>query len=57
MGIMNDKESSEWIGGIARRYKQSQIKTYLHRDEGELRCGRGATAVNVETLKCCWSLV
>ena len=57
MGIMNDKEYSEWIGGIARRYKQSQIKTCLHRDEGELRCGRGATAVNVETLKCCWSLV
>ena len=26
MEIMNDKEYSEWIGGIARRYKQGQIK-------------------------------
>ena len=34
MEIMNDKEYSEWIGGIARRFKQSQIKA--------------ATAVNVE---------
>ena len=42
MEIMNDKEYSEWIGGIARRYKQSQIKA--------------ATAVNVEMLKFYWSL-
>ena len=42
MDIMNDKEYSEWIGGIARRYKQSQIKA--------------ATAVNVEMLKFYWSL-
>lgn len=26
MEVMNDKEYSEWIGGIARRFKQSQIK-------------------------------
>ena len=42
MEVMNDKEYSEWIGGIARRYKQSQIKA--------------ATAVNVEMLKFYWSL-
>ena len=42
MEIMKDKEYSEWIGGIARRYKQSQIKA--------------ATAVNVEMLKFYWSL-
>ena len=42
MEIMNDKEYSEWIGGIARRYRQSQIKA--------------ATAVNVEMLKFYWSL-
>ena len=42
MEVINDKEYSEWIGGIARRYKQSQIKA--------------ATAVNVEMLKFYWSL-
>ena len=42
MEIMNDKEYSEWIGGIARRYRQSQIKA--------------ATAVNVEMLKFYWTL-
>ena len=39
---MNDKEYSEWIGGIARRYRQSQVKA--------------ATAVNVAMLKFYWSL-
>ena len=57
MEIMNTEEYNDWIDEISWRYRQSQIKTYPHRDEGELRCGRGATAVNVETLKCCWSLV
>lgn len=42
MEVMNDKEYSEWIGGIARRYRQSQIKA--------------VTAVNVEMLKFYWSL-
>ena len=37
MEIMNDKEYSEWIGGIVRRYWQAQIKA--------------ATAVNVETTR------
>ena len=39
---MNGKEYKTWIGGIARRYRQSQIKA--------------ATAVNVEMLKFYWSL-
>lgn len=39
---MNDKGYRDWIGGIARRYRQSQIKA--------------ATAVNVEMLKFYWSL-
>lgn len=34
MEVMNDKEYSEWIGGIVRRYWQAQI--------------RAATAVNAE---------
>ena len=42
MDIMNVKEYKTWIGGIARRYRQSQIKA--------------ATAVNVEMLKFYWSL-
>lgn len=42
MGGMNDKGYRDWIGGIARRYRQSQIKA--------------ATAVNVEMLKFYWSL-
>ena len=42
MDIMNVEEYKTWIGGIARRYKQSQIKA--------------ATAVNVEMLKFYWSL-
>ena len=37
MDIMNVEEYKTWIGGIARRFKQSQIKA--------------ATAVNVEMLK------
>ncbi len=36
MDIMNVEEYKTWIGGIARRFKQSQIKA--------------ATAVNVEML-------
>ena len=39
---MNIDEYNAWIGGIARRFKQSQIKA--------------ATAVNVEMLKFYWSL-
>ena len=39
---MNVEEYKTWIGGIARRYRQSQIKA--------------ATAVNVEMLKFYWSL-
>ena len=42
MDIMNVEEYKTWIGGIARRYRQSQIKA--------------ATAVNVEMLKFYWSL-
>ena len=42
MDIMNVEEYKTWIGGIARRFKQSQIKA--------------ATAVNVEMLKFYWSL-
>ena len=42
MDIMNGEEYKTWIGGIARRFKQSQIKA--------------ATAVNVEMLKFYWSL-
>lgn len=42
MGIMNVEEYKTWIGGIARRFKQSQIKA--------------ATAVNVEMLKFYWLL-
>ena len=42
MDIMNVEEYKNWIGGIARQYKQSQIKA--------------ATAVNVEMLKFYWSL-
>ena len=42
MDDMNINEYNAWIGGIARRYKQSQIKA--------------ATAVNVEMLKFYWSL-
>ena len=40
MDIMNVEEYKIWIGGIARRFKQSQIKA--------------ATAVNVEMLKFYW---
>ena len=39
---MNAEEYKNWVGGIAWRYRQSQIKT--------------ATAVNVEMLKSYWSL-
>ena len=42
MDVMNVEEYKTWIGGIARQYKQSQIKA--------------ATAVNVEMLKFYWSL-
>ena len=42
MDIMNVEEYKTWIGGIARRFKQGQIKA--------------ATAVNVEMLKFYWSL-
>ena len=42
MEDMNINEYNAWIGGIARRYRQSQIKA--------------ATAVNVEMLKFYWSL-
>lgn len=42
MDVMNVEEYKTWIGGIARRYRQSQIKA--------------ATAVNVEMLKFYWSL-
>ena len=42
MDSMNVEEYKTWIGGIARRFKQSQIKA--------------ATAVNVEMLKFYWSL-
>ena len=42
MDIMNVEEYKTWIGGIVRRFKQSQIKA--------------ATAVNVEMLKFYWSL-
>ena len=42
MDVMNVEEYKTWIGGIARRFKQSQIKA--------------ATAVNVEMLKFYWSL-
>jgi len=42
MEDMNINEYNVWIGGIARRYKQSQIKA--------------ATVVNVELLKFYWSL-
>ncbi len=42
MKDMNLNEYNAWIGGITRRYKQSQIKA--------------ATAVNVEMLKFYWSL-
>lgn len=42
MDIMNVEDYKTWIGGIARRYRQSQIKA--------------ATAVNVEMLKFYWSL-
>ena len=42
MDIMNVEEYKTWIGGIARRFKLSQIKA--------------ATAVNVEMLKFYWSL-
>ena len=42
MENMNINEYNAWIGGIARRYKQSQIKA--------------ATAVNAEMLKFYWSL-
>ena len=42
MDNMNVEEYKTWIDGIARRYKQSQIKA--------------ATAVNVEMLKFYWSL-
>lgn len=42
MKDMNINEYNAWIGGIARRYRQSQIKA--------------ATAVNVEMLKFYWSL-
>ena len=42
MDSMNVAEYKTWIGGIARRYRQSQIKA--------------ATAVNVEMLKFYWSL-
>ena len=43
MDIMNVEEYKTWIGGIARRFKQSQIKA--------------ATAVNVEMLKSIGRLV
>ena len=42
MDVMNVEEYKTWIGGIARRCKQSQIKA--------------ATAVNVEMLKFYWAL-
>ena len=42
MDVMNVEEYKTWIGGIARRFKQSQIKA--------------ATAVNVEMLKFYWLL-
>ena len=42
MEDMNINEYNAWIGGITRRYRQSQIKA--------------ATAVNVEMLKFYWSL-
>lgn len=42
MEDMNINEYNAWIGGIARRYRQSQIKA--------------VTAVNVEMLKFYWSL-
>ena len=42
MDVINVEEYKTWIGGIARRFKQSQIKA--------------ATAVNVEMLKFYWSL-
>ena len=42
MDVMNVEEYETRIGGIARRYRQSQIKA--------------ATAVNVEMLKSYWSL-
>ena len=42
MDTMNVEEYKTWLGGIARRFKQSQLKA--------------ATAVNVEMLKFYWSL-
>ena len=42
MDSMNVEEYKTWIGGLARRFKQSQIKA--------------ATVVNVEMLKFYWSL-
>ena len=42
MDVMNVEEFKTWIGGIAQRYRQSQIKA--------------VTVVNVEMPKSCQSL-